>query len=70
MTLETLQLRKTSSYNNGYFLANIGEKIADRLPKFVEIAGGYLAITLPVAFFLQSRAKIKDSVYDTSILAY
>ena len=46
LTLETLQLRKTSSYNNGYFLANIGEKIADRLPKFVEIAGGYLAITL------------------------
>ena len=28
------------------FLANIGEKIADRLPKFVEIAGGFLAVTL------------------------
>ena len=46
LTLETLQLRKTSSYNNGYILANIGEKIADRLPKFDKIAGGFLAKSL------------------------
>ena len=46
LTLETLLLRQDKLVNNGYFLANIGEKIADRLPKFVEIAGGFLAITL------------------------
>ena len=48
LTLETLLLRQDKLVNNGYFLANIGEKIADRLPKFVEIAGGFLAVTLAV----------------------
>lgn len=51
LTLETLLLRQDKLVNNGYFLANIGEKIADRLPKFVEIAGGFLAVTLAVAWF-------------------
>ena len=54
LTLETLLLRQDKLVNNGYFLANIGEKIADRLPKFVEIAGGFLAVTLISQFAEQN----------------